>query len=171
MYDNLKPSYEEIHNACKDIAQRIDKSFLNITHIAGIVRGGLYPALILSHMLDAPLVTLDYSSKDGKGDNRNHRNELPKWTPEDGSVLIVDDICDSGKTLNEIVYHFTRQNVAVYTAVLYYKTHDQQTMIPDYVWKTIPYDSGWVVFPYERNEYLEPDFQGPSRHLQSLVRN
>ena len=171
MYDNLRPSYEEIHNACRDIASRVESSYLNIKQVGGIARGGLLPATILSHMLKLPLLLIDYSSKEGKGDDKNHQNVLPELTSADGNLLLVDDICDSGRTMNEIVGHFVRRHVAVYTAVLFYKTHDKQTVIPDFVWRTIPHDSGWVIFPYERNEYLYPDVEGPTRFLKSLVRD
>lgn len=171
MYDTLKPSYEEIHNACHDFTIAIEHVIPNIKAVVGISRGGLHPAMILSHMLSKPLVVVEYSSKEGKGDDKNHTNDLPTITPEQGPVLVVDDICDSGHTLNEIVYHFTKQNVKTYTAVLYYKTHNQQVMAPDMKWRTIPANSGWVVFPWERNEVLYPDYEYPTRTLQSMVRN
>jgi hypoxanthine phosphoribosyltransferase len=171
MYDNLKPSYEEIHNACKEIALKVQGSNLPITRIGGVSRGGLLPAVILSHLLKLPLILIDYSSLEGKGDDKNHHNVLPELKPEGGALLIVDDICDSGKTLNELVFHYTRCNITTYTAALYYKTHDSQPMIPDFVWRTIPHDSGWVIFPYERDEFLMPDTNGPTRYLKSLVRD
>ena len=171
MYDNLRPSYEEIHNACKDISLLIDPVQLGITQVVGVARGGLLPAVILSHMLKLPLLVVDYSSKHGNGDDKNHNNALPRIDPHRGGILLVDDICDSGQTLNELALHFVECNVAVYTAVLYHKTHDKQPMTPDFTWKTIPHDAGWVIFPYERDEYLSPDFNGPTRFLQSLVRS
>lgn len=163
MYDNLKPSYEEIHNACVDVAAAIDATLLGIKQVVGIARGGLLPAVILSHLLNLPLLLVEYSSKNGKGDNKNHKNVLPLVEPQDGNVLVVDDICDSGGTLREVAAHFTKCGVTVYTAALYYKVQLTPQIVPDYVWKTIPLDAGWVHFPYERNEYLI--------YNQSLVRN
>lgn len=170
MYDHLKPSYEEIHNACKDIALRIDVERLNITNVVGVARGGLLPAVILSHILDLPLLLADYSAKEGKGDDKNHRNFVPFPEDTSGALLLVDDICDSGKTLEELVRIYNEKYIVAYTAVLYFKTHDEQPIVPNYVWKIIPHDSDWVIFPYERNEFLEPDFEGPTRYLKSLVR-
>lgn len=170
MYDMLKPSYDEIHNACREFALRIENSRPNIKAVVGIARGGLLPAVIISHMLNKPLIVVEYSSKEGKGDDKNHANVLPTMTPEQGPVLVVDDICDSGHTLNEIVYHFTKQNVETFTAVLYYKSHEKQVMNPDLTWRTIPHDAGWVFFPYERIEFLGPDPDAATRHLQNMVR-
>lgn len=154
MYNNMNPSYEEIHNACKDIASSIDAEHLGIKQIVGIARGGLLPAVILSHLLNLPLLLVEYSSKTGNGDDKNHKNVLPLVEAQDGNVLVVDDICDSGGTLNEVAAHFTSCGVIVYTATLYYKIQLTPKIVPDYVWKTIPLDAGWVMFPYERNEYL-----------------
>ena len=155
MYNHLKPSYEEIHNACVDMAEQIEIDKLNIKQVAGVARGGLLPGVILSHILKLPLLLIDYSSKGGKGDDKNHKNNIPLLSPANGPILIVDDICDSGKTLREIYEHYQFCNVEVYTAVLYHKLlKDKQLFIPDYVWRSVPEDSGWVIFPYERNEYL-----------------
>lgn len=170
MYDHLRPSYEEIHNACVDLVRAIEREMIPFKYVAGIARGGLLPAVVMSHIMNLPLLLVDYSSKEGNGDDKDHGNNLPVVTPADGPVLIVDDICDSGKTLKEIIEHFTSNNVIVYTAVLYFKTLERQLTVPDFVWRTIPHDAGWVIFPYERNELLTPDVNAPTRYLQSLVR-
>lgn len=170
MYDNLRPSYEEIHNACMDMALQIYSTHLNIKQIIGIARGGLLPAVVLSHQLSLPLLLVEYSSKHGQGDDKNHKNILPQIDPQDGAILLVDDISDSGKTLNELGAHFTKHGVTCYTAVLYYKIPTTPQTVPDFVWRTIPHDADWIIFPYERNEYLTPDINSPTRHLQSMVR-
>ncbi len=152
-YNLLKPSYCEIHNACINMAIRIQSTNHNIKQVAGISRGGLLPALILSHLLKLPLMSIDYSSKSGEGDDKNHTNELPLVSPDSGNMLVVDDICDSGKTMKEVVSHF-QQYVDTYTAVLYYKFQIKPLVCPDYVWRTLLPDSDWVVFPFERVELL-----------------
>jgi uncharacterized protein len=53
----------------------------SIKSIYGIPRGGLIPAVILSHLLELPLVT-------------NY---------EEATTLVIDDIADSGETLSSIV--------------------------------------------------------------------
>ena len=144
----LNPSYQQLHNACVDIAKEVIKT-TSIKRIIGVARGGLLPAVIISHVADKPLTVVEYSSKAGMGDDKSHTNTLPSLKPEDGPVLIVDDICDSGHTLNEIVHHFNSIGVEVMTAVLFYKTHDNQVMIPDFTWQEISSNSGWVTFPFE----------------------
>lgn len=145
----LKPSYDQIHRACEDFAKQIQKDAKDIKCVAGIARGGLFPALILSHLLELPMISIDYSSMSGMGDDKNHTNKLPALTADDGPILLADDISDSGKILQEILYYYSRSNVSIQTAVLYYKTHDSPLIVPDYIWRTIPHDSDWVIFPYD----------------------
>ena len=73
-YSIEKLSYINFVKACKKIANEIKK--YNITSIFGIPRGGLVPAVYLSHLTGLPLVKI--------ADKRS---------------LIVDDIADSGCTL------------------------------------------------------------------------
>jgi hypoxanthine phosphoribosyltransferase len=71
-------------------------------YIVGLTRGGLVPATMLSHYLDIPMHTLKVSLRD---DNSGPESNL--WMAEDAfnmtkEILIVDDINDTGATLNWI---------------------------------------------------------------------
>jgi len=126
-------------------------------YIVGLTRGGLVPAVSMSHMLDIPMVAVNYSSVAGKGDNRNHANALPAIyghttsgtgkLPEMPELLIVDDICDSGHTLKEVFDHYSKQGHRVWTASLYYK--EGAVIKPDFYWQHIPKESPWIIFPFE----------------------
>jgi xanthine phosphoribosyltransferase len=67
-------------------------------YVVGITRGGLLPAVMLSHYLSIPMNTLQISLRD------NGESESNLWMAEDAyngkNILIVDDINDSGATLN-----------------------------------------------------------------------
>ena len=57
------------------------------THIVGVARGGLIPAVMLSHMLNIPMETLGVSFRDNKATHHT------KFKPiDDARYLIVDDI-------------------------------------------------------------------------------
>lgn len=87
-------------------------------YVVGLTRGGLVPATMLSHYLEVPMETLKVSLRD---DNNGPESNL--WMAEDAfgyvpehdkiladfdysivakKILIVDDINDSGATLNWI---------------------------------------------------------------------
>ena len=90
--------------------------------IIGVSRGGWIPAVMLSHRLNIPLQTLG--------------------TPVTLSrVLVVDDICDTGKTLWEIMKQLSLE---AKSATLFYKYND--TWDPTYYVKET---NEWIVFPWE----------------------
>ena len=79
-------------------------------YIVGLTRGGLVPAVMLSHYLDVPMHSLGVSLRDNTG----FGPESNCWMAEDAygyksldeqdpkNILIVDDINDSGATFNWI---------------------------------------------------------------------
>ena len=69
-------TWEQVESAIDNIAKQLKDSKLPIASIYGIPRGGLIPAVMLSHKLGLPIT----------------RN-LEK------NALVVDDICDSGETI------------------------------------------------------------------------
>ena len=88
-------------------------------YIVGLNRGGLTPAVMISHYLDIPMHTLDVSFRDGNmGPESNlwMAEEAFGYVPENErgesgtqvdpayrkNILIVDDINDSGRTMNWI---------------------------------------------------------------------
>lgn len=148
-------------------------------YIVGITRGGLVPAAMLSHYLDVPMHTLDVSFRDsGTGPESN------LWMAEDAfgyvnkedrkdesavsdpklrkNILIVDDINDSGRTLqwikddwesgcmprneiwNDIWHHNVQFAVMIdntasnFKGVDFYGTEINKLETP-----------AWVVFPWE----------------------
>lgn len=141
------PSFADIHSGCMDIAFQTKMRNAKFDAILGVSRGGLIPATILSHKLNIPLIPITYSSVVGRGDDKNHPNVLP--TVDYKSILIVDDICDSGYTLKELVDHYINENTAVYTAVTHFKLLDNPVIIPNFYWLTVLEDNGWVHFPWE----------------------
>jgi hypoxanthine phosphoribosyltransferase len=149
---NLTPTYDEIHKACFNMAMRSVAHGYRFDRIIGVSRGGLLPAVMLSHMLDIPMTAINYSSSAGKGDNKNHVNILPNVT--ESRLLIVDDICDSGHTLKEIAAYYSGKLKACYTGCLFYKELTSPIHIPDLYWQKIPEDAGWVEFPFEKNHVV-----------------
>lgn len=84
-------------------------------YIVGLTRGGLIPATMISHYLNIPMHTLNVSLRDSDiGPESNlwmaedafgYSNELESRydTAKIKNILVVDDINDSGATLNWIV--------------------------------------------------------------------
>ena len=143
------PTYNDISAACRHITEFIHfnaSAIGKVDCIVGLTRGGLMPAVEMSHLMNIPMVAVQYSSKKGEGDKK-HANELPDI--EGQSILLVDDICDSGHTLRELHDIYESKGYKVFSAAIYYKTHDNPVYVPD-VWAiNISKNFGWVVFPFE----------------------
>jgi hypoxanthine phosphoribosyltransferase len=117
-------SWDEIENAIESLAYQIQKSNEHIEAVTGLARGGLIPAVLLSHKLGLPYVNLF-------NDCEGHEN-----------VLVIDDICDSGETLKEYHQFFT-------TATIHYK--QLAVVKPDFYYSLAPEDK-WIVYPWEQKD-------------------
>jgi uncharacterized protein len=119
--------------------------------IVGIGRGGLVPAVFLSHATGIALLSVDHSSKVPTfGDELLTR--LAAKTVGGTKLLIVDDINDSGRTLAYLrkaiaAAGSTAENLRI--AVLIDNIRSIQRV--DYRARTIDreQESRWFVFPWE----------------------
>jgi len=120
-------------------------------HIVGIGRGGLVPAVYLSHRTGISLLSIDYSSGvAGFADELIAK--LAATTIAGQRLLLVDDINDSGLTINEI-RRALEENGAdmkrVRVAVLI--DNVRSAAASDYRARAIDRerDKSWFVFPWE----------------------
>jgi len=95
-------THEMIKSFTLDIMRQIHLNKFEPDYIVGINRGGLTPALMISHFMDLPMYTLDVRLREGSSSPESNC-----WMSEDAynykNILIVDDINDSGATFNWIV--------------------------------------------------------------------
>jgi hypoxanthine phosphoribosyltransferase len=149
---------KESEGLVANIIRHLQKDNRKITAVIGIVRGGLTPAVMLSHYYDCPLHVLDYSLRD--------RNDAQEFTPNDGQVLskammntergghvlIVDDINDSGDTLTAIKNFITDERLSLdnwlYATLLEKCTSRFDC---DYYGELLMDErcDDWIVFPWE----------------------
>ena len=119
-------TWGDIDDAVERLAINITNSNTEIMAIGGLPRGGLIPAVILSHKMNIPFVSQAYLA------------QVP------GNILIVDDICDTGKTLKRFKFESN-----IYTATLHYKTSAEYE--PHLWWRLAP-ENEWVVYPWENKD-------------------
>jgi len=119
-------TWNNINDAIERLSINIINSKIEIAAVGGLPRGGLIPAVMLSHKLTIPFV----SQANIAGVN--------------GNILIVDDICDSGKTLKRFKFESN-----VYTATLHYKTTAEYE--PHFWWKLAD-NNTWYYYPWERKD-------------------
>lgn len=114
-------SYQEYRQDLKTLIQKIDQPF---DAILGIARGGLSMAQMLGEYYDLREV---YAINTIGYENSQKKESVEVFNIPDiqlaKSVLIVDDIVDSGDTLVEVLTVLNRKypNTTFYTASLFYK--------------------------------------------------
>jgi len=95
-------SWDDINILVEDLSNTIAASGAEIKSITGIQRGGLIPAVMISHKLHIP-----YVSRINK------------------DTLVVDDICDTGETLKNTIGMYTAtlhyKPTAIFTPDFYSK--------------------------------------------------
>ena len=124
-------------------------------YIVGVKRGGLVPAIKLSHLLSIPLIMMSCQLRDSK-DNQVRLYEVEEIS-RDKNILIVDDICDSGTTLSEIISKFMYNNFEannIKTCSLVFNT--AQNFLVNHYGRIIDraIDDSWIIFPWENVKNL-----------------
>jgi hypoxanthine phosphoribosyltransferase len=100
----------EIREYVNQISFKMYKDNWRPDYIVGLTRGGLIPAVYMSHMLDIPMHTLKVSLRDNVDTEHNcwmAEDAFGKTAPVDftvySNILIIDDINDTGSTLDWII--------------------------------------------------------------------
>ncbi|MFB0993212.1 MAG: xanthine phosphoribosyltransferase, partial [Paracoccaceae bacterium] len=98
-------SWDQIHRDSRALAWRLDGKGPNNgawQAVVGITRGGLVPAMIVSRELDIRVVetisVISYAHQD-RGDAEVTKFPQADLMGDGAGILIVDDLVDSGKTL------------------------------------------------------------------------
>lgn len=180
---SIKKKYYEylhIHDMVNKISLQMYKDNWRPDYIVGLTRGGLIPAVIMSNTLGIPMETLKVSLRDS--DNGPESN---LWMAEDAfgqvvdhavedrkvkvhgtrkNILIVDDINDTGATLDWIIQDWQSSCLPndplwdevwgnnVRFAVLIDNLSSQFSRKVDYCAKIVnkAEEDVWIVYPWER---------------------
>ena len=93
-------TWPDVERQTQEILRQLQRDAWRPDYVVGLTRGGLVPANLISQYLEVPMECLKVSLRD---DNSPESN---LWMAEDAyeqkRILIVDDINDSGATLNWI---------------------------------------------------------------------
>ena len=159
---HLYVSYDEYHNLCEKLAIKIHQSGWEFDTILCLARGGMRPGDILSRIFDKPLAIMSTSSYRAEAGTVQGHLDIAHYitTPRGeiaGRVLLVDDLADSGLTLNKVVEMLRGKYSKVTelrTAVLWTKGISKFT--PDYSVEYLP-TNPWIHQPFETYDAMRPE--------------
>jgi len=145
-------SWDDTVKAITEISDVIKKSKFLPDMILSVGRGGMIPARLLSDLLKvSDVCMLEAKMYTGIG-TRNLQPKLGTLTASvyKKKVLIVDDIVDSGLTLDAVMTMVHNQKAdQIKSATIVIKDHVKR--LPSYFHQTAKEDE-WVVFPWEKIE-------------------
>ena len=158
---DLYISWDQYHRLTEKLARQVHESGWQFNQLICIARGGLRVGDVLSRIFDLPLAILSTSSYTEKGGTV--RGELiiaDQMTMASGRlgdrVLLVDDLVDSGVTLEAVTRTLPQrypQVTALRTAVLWYKACS--VFKPDYFMEYLA-DNPWIHQPFEKYDTMRP---------------
>ncbi|GAB3628255.1 nicotinate phosphoribosyltransferase [Pandoraea terrae] len=158
---NLWVSWDDYHRLVERLALKVYESNWKFDKILCLARGGLRVGDQLARIYDVPLAILATSSyREAEGTVRGEldiaqyititRGEL------EGRVLLVDDLVDSGVTLERVGRHLKERFpkvTDVRSAVLWHKACSK--VAPDYHVEFLP-TNPWIHQPFEEYDTLRP---------------
>jgi hypoxanthine phosphoribosyltransferase len=159
---DLYVSWPEYHQKIEHLAVKIHQSSWEFNQIVCLAKGGLRVGDILARIYDQPLAILATSSYGGSGNQERgsiiFSRDLTMTTANLGSrVLLVDDLVDSGITLQQTLtwlnHRYDSYIDEIKTAVLWYKACS--VIAPDFYVDYLV-ESPWIHQPFETYEKMSP---------------
>jgi hypoxanthine phosphoribosyltransferase len=159
---SLTVSWDEYNVLVEKLALAVHRSDFRFNQIICIARGGLRVGDILSRIFDMPLAILSTHSYAAEGGTVRGElviaEHMTMTRPTLGNrVLLVDDMVDSGHTLEAVVKTLPQRFPVITemkTAVLWWKACSVYR--PDFHVDYLP-DNPWIHQPFEVYDTLRPD--------------
>lgn len=137
--------YKEVKKYIKNIGETIISSKWKPDLIISVNRGGCVPGIYLSHLIDINHEVLTLS----KNKKTNNSSYIKRIMGKHKTILVIDDINDTGKTMKVISEIYSKFLHKLKFAVLIDNKSSQfKVDFSSYkIDKTV--DNSWIVFPWE----------------------
>ncbi|MGP9791482.1 xanthine phosphoribosyltransferase [Roseinatronobacter sp. NSM] len=149
-------SWDQIHRDSRALAWRLDKQGPDGGQwraVVAITRGGLAPAMIISRELDIRVVdtisvkSYDHQSRDAAKVLKSPQSEM---MGDGEGILIIDDLVDTGKTLELVRQLYPKAHFATV-----YAKPQGRDMVDTFI--TEVSQDTWIFFPWDMAlQYVEP---------------
>ena len=172
-------TWQDVENQTQEILRQLQRDAWMPDYVVGLTRGGLVPANLISQYLECPMETLKVSLRDDNSSPESNlwmAEEAFGYVPKDEQILsefdyaitakkilIIDDINDSGATLNWIKQDWMSgclpgherwkgvwgNNVRVATLVDNEASASELNVSYSAVGLNKAEEDSWIVFPWE----------------------
>ncbi len=158
---HLYVAWDEYHQLIEQLAMNVHQSGWQFDAVLCLARGGLRVGDTLSRLFDVPLAILSTSSYREEAGTVQGQLSIAKHVTVShgdlsGKVLLVDDLLDSGKTV-QAVYPYLKthypQVTQIKTAVLWWKACSK--VDPDFYVQHLP-TNPWIHQPFEAYDTQRP---------------
>ncbi len=159
---HLYVSYDEYHNLIEKLALKVYQSGWSFDTVLCLARGGMRPGDMLSRILSKPLAIMAASSYRAQAGTVQGQLDMAQFITTAqgkiaGRVLLVDDLTDSGHTLESVVQRLRRDYPAISelrTAVVW--TKQVSSFVPDYSAEFLS-SNPWIHQPFEIYDQMPPE--------------
>lgn len=138
---------EEMIDSIRNISEQLTRSNFDPEVIISVNRGGCIPGIYLSHYINKPheVINIELRASKKEPDLNSIKDKIRQFS----SVLIIDDINDSGKTIGVIKDLSKNLTTKIHFAVLINKS--QSTSKVEYYGKVVnsKVNDYWYIFPWE----------------------
>ena len=144
-------TWTDIDNMMSDITQQMATKMLRPHVVLGPGRGGYPIGVMMSHYFDIPFHGFEWQTRDGDVEDSEQLKALLSKYFSSYNIVIIDDINDTGRTLNgihDVVCSEGLNECVTYVSLLEKMSSDFSTQICA---KELDEEEGkqWIVFPYE----------------------
>jgi len=145
MINTIDYNYDQYTDDIGTLHYKLSTSSKKYDLIVGVERGGLIPAVHLSHLLGVPMTTLKWSTRDAQVKDIS-RYDIASAV--NSNILVVDDIVDEGHTAQEICQVYPHVDFAC----LIYNCVNRYSFVPTYCGWTINRETTpqWFNFWWEK---------------------
>ena len=158
---DLWVSWDEYHRLIERLALKVYESGWKFDQVLCLARGGVRPGDVFSRIFDVPLAILSTSSYREEAGTVRGDLDIAKYMtmtkgPLAGKILLVDDLADSGVTLDKVTRHLSENFsgvTEVKSAVIWLK--GCSSIRPDYYRDELPHNP-WIHQPFEDYDALRP---------------
>jgi len=149
-------TWKHIDTLVKHLVRSVKNTSVEYDVIVGVLRGGMVPAVILSHSLNIRTIipissirTLDDSVNASKHEPYIYADQKEIQRLKGKRILLVDDILGSGQTLSEVRHLLQKHHPQLITSVVLVTNLDNLTNSSNKADMCGKEVRGWVIFPWE----------------------